>query len=256
MKIFLILLVGLIFAGIVYFFVSVNINFAQLRNVESKGKRGEEHVANVLAGLDGKTLNNYIILDSFGKSHQIDHIFVSSRGVFVIETKNYSGLIFGTQNQNQWTQMLGYGKTVNRFYNPVKQNETHVKMVEGILRFKYIPIYSCVVFVDGDLERVEADDVFPLDELQSFIEEKPVKLDASQVDMIYNKLERKRAKDITDEEHADSVRSTLQNIENNICPRCGGQLVKREGSYGEFYGCSNYPRCKFTKRAEEDIDKP
>lgn len=35
-------------------------------------------------------------------------------------------------------------------------------------------------------------------------------------------------------------------IDNHICPKCGGQLVERKGRYGKFWGCSNYPRCKFT----------
>lgn len=38
-------------------------------------------------------------------------------------------------------------------------------------------------------------------------------------------------------------------IYNNIykCPYCRGQLVKRMGRYGMFLGCSNYPRCKYTR---------
>ena len=32
------------------------------------------------------------------------------------------------------------------------------------------------------------------------------------------------------------------------CPKCGGDLVKRSGLHGEFYGCSNYPRCRYTRK--------
>jgi len=35
-----------------------------------------------------------------------------------------------------------------------------------------------------------------------------------------------------------------------ICPRCGGELVKRKGKYGKFWGCANFPRCKYTKDIE------
>ena len=35
-------------------------------------------------------------------------------------------------------------------------------------------------------------------------------------------------------------------IASGICPKCGGNLVMRNGKYGRFYGCSNYPRCRFT----------
>ncbi len=34
-----------------------------------------------------------------------------------------------------------------------------------------------------------------------------------------------------------------------VCPECGGELVKRKGRFGEFFGCSNYPNCKYTKNA-------
>ncbi|WP_426984486.1 topoisomerase DNA-binding C4 zinc finger domain-containing protein [Brevibacillus borstelensis] len=37
-----------------------------------------------------------------------------------------------------------------------------------------------------------------------------------------------------------------QRIKNNLCPSCGGELVERNGKYGKFIGCSNYPSCKFT----------
>ena len=37
-------------------------------------------------------------------------------------------------------------------------------------------------------------------------------------------------------------------VNDDICPSCGGKLVKREGKYGEFFGCSNYPKCRFTKK--------
>lgn len=36
-------------------------------------------------------------------------------------------------------------------------------------------------------------------------------------------------------------------IEDMICPKCGGKLVKRKGKYGEFIGCSNYPKCHYKK---------
>ena len=45
-----------------------------------------------------------------------------------------------------------------------------------------------------------------------------------------------------------------EKIEQNICPRCGGKLVLRCGKYGQFYGCANYPKCKFSKSAEDRND--
>ena len=53
-------------------------------------------------------------------------------------------------------------------------------------------------------------------------------------------------------EHVKRVRQTVAHYEyalaSGLCPRCGGRLVERKGAYGRFYGCSNYPKCKFTHR--------
>ena len=38
-------------------------------------------------------------------------------------------------------------------------------------------------------------------------------------------------------------------MQMEICPKCGGELVKRSGRYGKFFGCSNYPKCRYTRNA-------
>ena len=86
-----------------------------------KGKFGEALVKLALGkNEDGKrhVINDVTIVVD-GKSSQIDHIVVNDRGVFCVETKNYSGRIYGEENQQQWTQVLAYGKTKNKFYNPL-----------------------------------------------------------------------------------------------------------------------------------------
>ena len=37
----------------------------------------------------------------------------------------------------------------------------------------------------------------------------------------------------------------------NKCPKCSGELIKRKGKFGDFYGCSNYPKCKYTQTIEK-----
>ena len=49
------------------------------------------------------------------------------------------------------------------------------------------------------------------------------------------------------EEHVESIRETKKKAAEGICPRCGGQLVVRNGKYGKFLGCSNYPKCRYTQ---------
>lgn len=68
-----------------------------------------------------------------GKSSQIDHLVINRTGIFVIETKNYSGRIYGQEDQREWTQVLQYGKVKNKFYNPIMQNKTHIYALSKVI---------------------------------------------------------------------------------------------------------------------------
>ena len=85
-----------------------------------KGWFGEEVIALYLRKLppDEYTVLNDIILSTENGTTQIDHIVVSVYGVFVIETKNYKGWIFGGEKSAQWTQNI-YGKK-KQFYEPTQ----------------------------------------------------------------------------------------------------------------------------------------
>lgn len=76
---------------------------------------------------------------------QVDQILVSTKGIFVIEVKHYSGWIFGNEKSNQWMQSIYRVK--NTFQNPIHQNFRHIKAIQQILDF--LPkehIHSIVVF--------------------------------------------------------------------------------------------------------------
>ena len=140
-----------------------------LKSPEAQGKHGEKEVEYVI----GNTIENeqYIINDLIilndGKSSQIDHIVINTRGVFVIETKNYSGEIYGSENQYEWTQVLAYGNTKNKLYNPLKQNATHTYYVKKIIG--NLPIKSLVVFVQNNTHHIDANNVIPLSELKNVL---------------------------------------------------------------------------------------
>ena len=78
---------------------------------------------------------------------QIDHIIVSQYGIFVIETKNMKGWIFGDEHQKAWTQKIF--KHTNKFQNPLHQNYKHTKTIESLLNLDSDKIFSIVTFV-GD----------------------------------------------------------------------------------------------------------
>jgi len=92
-----------------------------------------------------------VTLPTVDGSTQIDHVFVSRYGVFVVETKNMKGWIFGSERQAQWTQKI-YRKSF-RFQNPLRQNYKHLKALESALSIPADRLHSVVVFVgDCDLK--------------------------------------------------------------------------------------------------------
>ena len=218
-----------------------------LKNPQTRGKIGETKVGWAI----GKTrenqqyvINDLIVLNN-EMSSQIDHIVINPRGIFVIETKNYSGVIYGNENQREWTQVLAYGKVKNKLYNPLKQNATHVYNVKKIIG--NLPVYSLVVFVQNNTRHIEANNFIPLSALKTALNYGESVLSIDQMKTAYNALLESRA-EITTQDHVNNIRDQQHNLSSGICPRCGGTLVERNGKYGIFLGCSNYPQCRFIKK--------
>ncbi len=82
-----------------------------------------------------------------GAFSQIDIVVAVPQGLIVIEVKDYSGWIFGNEKQKYWTQILNYGKEKHRFYNPIMQNEGHIKTLrEQSAQFSNLPIFNIILF--------------------------------------------------------------------------------------------------------------
>ena len=108
------------------------------------------------SGIPPVTIYHDLIIkkDNNGFS-QIDLVLVTSEGIIVIEVKDYSGWIFGSGNNTNWTQVLSYGKRKYKFYNPIKQNNNHINELRKTLKqFEKIPFFSVIVFF-GDCELKE-----------------------------------------------------------------------------------------------------
>ena len=220
---------------------------------EEKGAMGEKMVAKALGGtIEGKQyLINDIILVDGKKTSQIDHIFINNYGIWVIETKNYAGMIFGQEKSNSWTQVLAYGKTKNRLYNPIKQNNTHIFMLNKIAKLK-IELHNIVVFANEsvDISNVNAKNVFNIKQLKQAVNTYTgLNLSGMQMEEYYNRiLNATIGKNVSMKEHISNIQAMKSDIAHDICPRCGGRLVKRTGKSGTFTGCSNYPKCRFVKK--------
>ena len=230
--------------------VLVGMNLAWLQTPRGKGWIGEFWVKHVI----GKTKEGekYVINDlrlkvDDSKTSQIDHVLINKKGVFVIETKNYSGRIYGKENQHEWTQVLKYGRVKNRFYNPVKQNKTHTYHISNVISEK-VPLKSAVVFTQNNLTYVESTGVYSLSGLKNLIHSGKSVLSADQMERVFNEIKNCNDRSITLSEHVSNIKNMMDDVENGVCPRCGKELLLRNGKNGEFLGCSGYPKCKFTKK--------
>lgn len=222
------------------------------RTAKGRGILGEFWVKRAIGKneLNVKYVINNITVVNEGKSCQIDHLIISRSGIFVIETKNYSGRIYGQENQREWTQVLAYGKSKKHFYNPILQNHTHIYHLSKIIGRNDCFI-SIVVFPKAKLMTNNSGYVGDIQNLKKVYKSgSNIVFTADELNDIYNKLlDIKNNPQVTMKEHVKSIEQMKQNIENNICPRCGKELILRQGQHGSFYGCSGYPQCKFTKES-------
>jgi len=219
-----------------------------------KGKLGEAKVSFILKRLSSrkyKVINNVIIGNKSGSS-QIDHILVSRYGIFVIETKNYKGWIFGHESAYDWTQTL-YKKKY-KFRNPIMQNWGHINSLKFVLsEFPPIPYFPIVVFT-GDARLKKIASTVPVIKSNKLIRtilknSSSEYLSKEEVDQIYQKLVLlKSKKEVSRRSHVQRAKtSRKENVRSQTCPRCGGRLILKEGKYGMFYGCSGFPYCNYSK---------
>ena len=251
-----------------------------------KGSVGEYLIYKYLKPIKGykRFLFNCYIPKDNDETTEIDVIMIHETGIHVFESKNYSGWIFGNESSFKWTQVLptGRGKSEkSRFLNPIIQNKGHIKWLDNYLNNQEIPFYSYIVFS----ERCTLKDITLSSNDQKVINRNMVGrsvnkniesndkvLYKERIDEIYNVLYPLTQADAEEKlKHIQKIKTNkLQRVsgsafENKIiksasdtipkCPHCGGELVLRVARKGKnagkkFYGCSNYPKCSFTRNIE------
>lgn len=164
------------------------------------GRRGEKLTVRKLKllnlfGREGRILRNVYIPKDDGTTTEIDIVYVTAKGCFVIESKNYSGWIFGSEDQFKWTVSLPNG-IKNRFYNPIKQNQGHIKRLREYLGGD-TPLFSIIVFSERcELKKVTVETpdikVIKRDRLcatmRNIWDSSPNALDEEGVNALYSKL--------------------------------------------------------------------
>ena len=209
-----------------------------LLNYENAGQFGEFATEYALTNknLDGElvVLKN-IYVPTQGKTTEIDLLMIHEKGIFVFESKNYSGWIFGSADQLNWTQSLQNGDK-NKFYNPIRQNRTHIKALAAFLEKPVSEFVSYIVFSERCiLKKVPADtsDVIivrrpdMLKKLKATLKTTPTKYTFNDIQDIAKKLQ-----PLTNKDDAEKQQHII-NIQNK-CPFCGGELTLRNGKYDRF----------------------
>ena len=283
------------------------------------GKYGEfltyKHLKNFESG-GSKFLFNIYLPKENGETTEIDVLMISPKGIFVFESKNYSGWIFGNETQKNWYQTLSKGRGHSHkehFYNPIMQNRSHIKYLQAFLG-EQIPMKSIIVFSDrctlkniqicnndimvinrydvssvvskicnqipnvllteSDISKIY-DRLYPYTQVNENIKiqhtenirnnsvSKPVQevtiASAPTPHLYHSEAGSEQADSATDSIDAASINEKVSETATNSvkqnelkCPICNGKLVVRTATRGanignQFYGCSNYPKCRYTR---------
>ena len=136
-------------------------------DAHEKGRYGENQIALILEEYRTghkreftRVYKNLYVPYGDGTS-EIDLVMIHEKGVFVFESKFYGGWIYGGIRQEYWTQKFPNGEEY-LFYNPVRQNNTHIKALAKYLNFspEYLKYFhSYIIFSDQcELKKVPKND--------------------------------------------------------------------------------------------------
>lgn len=267
--------------------------FDSIFDADYIGRRGEKLTERELKmvslfGRKGKTLRNLYVPKDNGETSEIDVVYITQKGIFVFESKNYSGWIFGDEKGSCWTVSLPNGQK-NRFYNPIKQNKTHVKWLRRFVG-EQVPLFSVIVFSERcalkkvtvespDVHVIQRDrtyatvreiwdsheDALSEDEVAALYEKlRPLTnadeaLKAAHVADIERKYKQPKEKLVPTEtkapeaEKAETESARPAEVSAPVCPKCGKPLVLRTAKKGanvgkQFYGCSGFPQCRYIQQ--------
>lgn len=186
---------------------------------------------------------------------QIDHVIISRFGIFVIETKNMKGWIFGNPAHKTWTQQIYRRK--HHFQNPLHQNHLHMMTLRSLLGLADHQLHSVIYFIGNcTFKTPMPDNVMQSGLIRWIRARQTVLLEEQAVNDILATLEKCRLAPTkaTHRAHVAALkaRHSLPVEAGAACPRCGRPMVLRTAHRGagqgaQFWGCSGYPVCRHTR---------
>lgn len=188
----------------------------------NKGARGEYRTSQVLekAPFEYKMLFNCYIPNRKGDKTELDIILISTKGIYAVENKNYSGRIFGDESSKNWCEIMGGKKFF--FYNPVKQNRSHINNLEKLLQIGPDKYISLITFNgNANLRKIKVESenvhVVPYKQLEGFIKGQtaaPERLTHDEIEEIYSKL--LPGTQLTDQEKQEHIERINQEFKKKI----------------------------------------
>ena len=293
-----------------------------LKLVFDKGAYGEyliyRHLDKKLTG-DHKWLFNVYLPRDKGRTTEVDVMLFCGSGIYVFESKNYKGWIFGSENRRIWTQCIKPSEKTRarkyRFLNPIMQNKLHLTYFKKQLTEEQLtlPIHSVVLFGNRcNLKKIELTSgrhtVIRLKEITKAVDLTSASCPTTAWQSVYELLyPMTQVSEAVKQKHIDDINAELGRDEDavtadpiaeestvhtvaeqiptesdaateespaeapaapseesteksteatteaaDVCPKCGAKMVVRTAKSGPnqgktFLGCSNFPRCRYTK---------
>ena len=181
---------------------------------------------------------NDVNINSSRKEYIFDTIIISKYGIFIVKYVDYDSKIYGDDRELQWIQLKNNKKIY--FDNPVRDLHSNVRVISELLDLNekyFIPILCFTKEATLSLDiKDKVTQVEFLDDVIKTYKKEIIKYGLLEIkDRIINGNTVNASTKVVEKESIDK------------CPRCGNKLIVRNGKYGDFLGCSNYPDCKYTR---------
>ena len=144
------------------------------------------------------------------------------------------------------------------FYNPIKQNNTHIMALADYLSLPNSAFTSYIIFSERCTLKKVPKSTQEVVILQRNKMLKNLRKELKKREIIYTKeqikefeIKLKPLTNVSDKVKKQHIEHIKQKHDSDICPFCGKKLIKRTGKYGQFMGCTGYPKCKYTRQIDK-----
>lgn len=238
------------------------------KSINDKGSYGEYLTFKELEKIKGnhKILTNVYLPCGNGKTTEIDLIYIHESGIYVIESKNYSGWIFGNEKDRYWTQVLK-NRNKQKFYNPIWQNETHIKSLVNVCNIGNEFVKSVIVFSERCTLKnvtIHSDNIPVINRnhlvgtINHFIHKSSVKLSEERINSLYYILKNYSNQDeAVKTAHVDNInkfKNRGKSSSNNSTYKNSSNYKNNSTGYVEYSFTTTYDNLNYENTVPKETD--